>query len=367
MNVVSLLIKPASGQCNLRCHYCFYHDLLTEKQGVYYDVMSTDTLFMLLKDAFCTTKDALVLSFQGGEPLLAGISYYEMVIKLVDRFNNRRIPVSFSIQTNGILLNNEWCHFLKDHHFLVGISLDGPMELHEANRGPNYQQVLSSIQLLEQYQIEFNVLSVVTKQHYQEAKHLYQFFKEQHLPYLQFIPCVPLHQKSKKEEYCLTSEEYFVFLDDLFSCWFQDIMGENPVSIRLFDNFVAILLGLKANSCDLNQSCGVGVIVEANGDCYPCDFFVEKDYFLGNVLTSSLTSVLENPVRKAFSESSKRLLPTCLVCPFRSLCQGGCQKYRNQSYIYCETMKRFFNKHIIELQTVAHYFKKCMNKGVNYE
>ncbi|MDD4212480.1 MAG: SPASM domain-containing protein [Bacilli bacterium] len=358
MSVLSLLIKPASGQCNLSCSYCFYHDLMKEKGGIIHEVMTYETLGILLKEAFKLAKKALILSFQGGEPLLVGLKYYEEVIHLVKTLNKSSIPVSYSIQTNGLLLDDEWCAFLEKHHFLVGISLDGPKEVHEVARGSHHNQILEAVHLLERYHVPFNILAVVTKANVQKASEIYQFFRKEKLFYLQFIPCVPLHNNENKEQTLLTDQEYFHFLDELFHCWFYDIMGSNPTSIRLFDNLVAILLGLKPNSCDLNGSCSSALIIESNGDVYPCDFFVEKDYLLGNILKKPLEQIITSPIRSHLYEVSTTLPLACVQCPYRYLCQGGCVKYRTPSHIYCKTMYLFLQKNLTQLEEVATYFKQ---------
>lgn len=353
MDVVSLLIKPASGQCNSSCQYCFYDDLLKEKIKPVHSLMSTTTLEAVIKKGMSLAKRCLILSFQGGEPLLAGLDYFNNVIKLVN-MQKSNLEVKYAIQTNGLLLDEKWCSFLKNNHFLVGLSLDGPQEVHNKNR-QNFNQVFSKIKLLKQYHIEFSILSVVTKNNYFDIKKTYTFFKENDLRFLQFIPCLPLYNEKLNDKFTLNNEEYFWFLDNLFTLWSKDIVSKEPISIRYFDNLVGLLLNIPTNLCDLNNGCGNTLVIEANGDVYPCDFYVEKKYLLGNINDSPLQEIYNNPLLAQFKKQAQAALE-CKTCLYYFLCYGGCQRYRNNSYVYCKAIKKFLNKKKADLNKIHQYF-----------
>ena len=353
MNVISLLIKPASGNCNLACDYCFYHDSAKHDRRPHHPLMNPNTMTHLLKEAYKNAKKALIVSFQGGEPLLAGIDFYEQVMATIKK--EATVPTYLSIQTNGTLLTEEFVSLLKKHQFLVGISLDGPAEFHNRHRDPShgsYDEVMKGINLLKEYEVPFNVLCVVTPTNVNHATTLYHFFKDQGLAYSQYIPGVPIYGDDK---FIISATDYFHFLDELFTCWQEEILTESPVSIRLFDNMIASLLKLPTNACDLNEQCGHHLIVEANGDCYPCDFYVSKQYLLGNIHNVALIDLINSSHMEEFHEQSLRTSVACIACPYHELCWGGCQKYRqtNNHYLYCETMKRFFDKHIHRLNQIA--------------
>lgn len=353
MSVISLLIKPASGHCNLVCDYCFYHDLIVHDERSHHPYMKQDTITHLLEQAYKSTTNALVISFQGGEPLLVGMSFYEEVMATINQIAS--VPTYLSIQTNGTLITKEWASFFKKHQFLVGVSLDGPLFFHNKHRDPfhgSYDEVMRGIEWLKAYQVPFNVLCVVTSTNVGHAKTLYHFFKEQGLSYTQYIPVVPLYHQ---DNITLNANDYFIFLDELFSCWEQDILSSSPVSIRLFDNMVASLMGLPTNACDLKDACGHHLIVEANGDCYPCDFYVDKQHYLGNIHDEALNELMNHPIIQEFRNQSRLTSTDCNQCTYHTLCWGGCQKYRqtNHHYLYCETMKRFYAKNIDRLHKIA--------------
>ncbi len=353
MNVISLLIKPASGNCNLACDYCFYHDLAKHDGRIHHPLMDPNTMTHLLKEAYQNATKALIVSFQGGEPLLAGTHFYEQVMATIQK--EATVPTYLSIQTNGTLITEEFASLFKKHHFLVGVSLDGPAEFHNRHRDPShvsFDEVMKGIKLLKEHEVPFNTLCVITPTNVGHAKTLYHFFKEQGLTYTQYIPGVPLYGDDK---FTISADDYFHFLDELFTCWQADILSEFPVSIRLFDNMIASLLGLTTNACDLKEQCGHHLIVEANGDCYPCDFYADKNHLLGNIHSDALLNIINSSQMKGFHKQSLNTSVDCDACPYHKLCWGGCQKYRqiNNHYLYCETMKCFFNKHIHHLNQIA--------------
>lgn len=360
MNVINLLIKPASSSCNLRCKYCFYLDIAENREVASFGKMQYDTLERIIKEAFEANPKAVVFAFQGGEPTLVGLSFYEEAIKLIGQYNPNKIPVSFSIQTNGVLLDSAWCEFFNKNDFLVGISLDGPKFVHNRNRvdkdnNGTFIKVINNIELLKKHQVAFNILTVVNNDLVRDIEKVYHYFKSHGFKYLQFIPC--LAEIGENQEKTLSQENYEIFLNNLFDLWYQDIMNGIPISIRYFDNLIGIIMGYQPQSCDLSSQCSNNLIIESNGDIYPCDFYVLDQYKIGNI-KDGLKGVFENNRRHNFINESKLIPDDCRNCKFYVLCKGGCRKHKelnNEKYLnyFCPSYLNFFNKNIRKLEQLA--------------
>lgn len=367
MKVINLLIKPASSDCNLRCKYCFYHDLSDNRSVKSHGHMKYETLEELIKKAFNEAEVGVILAFQGGEPTLVGLEFYKHLIRLVNEYNKKNLSVSYSIQTNGLLLNNEWCSFLKTYNFLVGISLDGYKEAHDLLRYDNqkngtFVKVLKSIELLKRYHLEFNILTVINQINYNHALKIYTFYKKHNLKYLQFIPCLsPLDDVNN--ELAITSNNYYLFLDTLFQLWYKDVLTGEEISIRYFDNLVGMVLGYQAQSCDLKGTCSANLIVESNGDIYPCDFYVIDNYRIGNIKINSIQEIIRSNLVEKFINESTIIDDDCIRCNYYSLCMGGCKRHRQSPYIselsknyFCDAYYKFLDKNIYKLKKLASYF-----------
>lgn len=369
MEVVSLLIKPSSSLCNLRCDYCFYHDVAAARQTKSYGFMDDVTMDVLIKEAYATATKAVVFAFQGGEPTLIGLPFYERFIQLTKQYNFNNLPTSFSIQTNGLLIDDAWCIFLRKNQFLVGISLDGPKRLHNVHRKAeniqdSHSQVMQTIQKFKKHQVTFNILCVVNDINSQHPDKIYDFFAKNKLQYIQLIPCIDdFNQRNKAPS--LSPKNFTNFLNHIFERWSHDILEGKKVSIRYFDNLVGMILGYLPQSCDLADKCSYNLVVEANGDVYPCDFYVLDAYKLGNLHQDSLTSIYHHPQAIAFIESSKVLPYECMDCSFYQLCKGGCRRYRESTINtnqFCESYYQFLSKNIKMLEHIAQTFLSNQQK-----
>lgn len=364
MNVINLLIKPASSACNLRCKYCFYLDISHHRETASYGQMTVDTMETLIKEVFAQNPKAVVLAFQGGEPTLVGREFYENVVQLIDEYNKQKITVSYSIQTNGVLIDPTWCQFFKKNNFLVGVSLDGPKLIHDRNRVDTHHngtfiKVINNIELLKKYQVDFNILTVVNNDLVKETEKIYRYFLSHEFYFLQFIPC--LSALGEDQGKALSKENYEIFLNQLFDLWYEDIIKSKPVSIRYFDNLMMIMLGLRPQTCDLNSQCSDNLIIESNGDVYPCDFYVLDEYKIGNI-NDGLSHIMTNSKRVEFINSSKNLPSTCIQCEFYTLCRGGCKRHRNVNIdhynnYFCQSYYNFFKKNINRLEQLAFRIK----------
>lgn len=365
MNIINLLIKPSSSSCNIRCKYCFYHDIANNRNIKSYGKMSLKTIESIIKETFSLNPDAVVIAFQGGEPTLVGYNFYKETIKIIGIYNKKQIKVSYSIQTNGILLDINWCKFFKSNNFLVGISLDGTKLTHDKNRVDTenlgtFSRVIKSIELLKKYNVEFNILTVVNNDLVNEVEKVYNYFVSHNFNFIQFIPCLaPLNQDQVNT---LSKENYNIFLNTLFDLWYMDIVQGKKISIRYFDNLVGIILGFNPQSCDLNGKCSNNLIIESNGDIYPCDFYVLDDFKIGNI-TDGLSNIFNNTKRLEFINSSSTINDKCMKCEFYKLCLGGCKKHKelnNEEYLnyFCFSYYNFLKRNITKLEHIAYLIRK---------
>lgn len=355
MRHVHLLIKPSSGMCNLNCKYCFYHDIVEKREQHSYGFMEEDTLEAVLQKGIAYAEKACTIAFQGGEPTLIGLDFYKKVVELQKKYNSKKIEIYNSIQTNGVGLDDEWAEFLRENHFLVGISLDGYGDVHDCNRidakeQGTFDRVMEAIAVLKRHQVEFNVLTVVNRQNAKKINRIYDFYKKNDLQYLQFIPCLdPIFEEPGKMGYSLAPKDYGVFLNRLFDLWYQDVRKGNAVSIRQFENYVEMLLGYPPEACGMSGICGLQHVVEADGSVYPCDFYVLDAYRLGNLTTDTMEQINQKRMDIGYIEESRKVDPKCKTCPYFSLCRGGCRRNRlilpdgslGRNY-FCESYEMFF-------------------------
>ncbi len=328
----SVLVKPASAVCNLDCEYCFYLD---RDADPYRDlparVMPADVLERLVDGFLFYSYPVSIFAFQGGEPTLAGLSFFEKLVELQQKFGRPGQTISNSLQTNAVLLDDAWCAFLKRYSFLTGISLDGPEEVHDRYRfnragHPTWRKVMDAVARMQKHGAEFNILCVVSQANVDKPRQLYQFFRSIGADHLQFIPLAEFHPDGTPMPFTIAPEQYGRFLCELFDAWWPD---RRRVRIRFFDNLAEALAGMKPGSCTLHESCDSYVVVEYNGDVYPCDFFVESGWKLGNLMLDSFAEIARRQRRHAFA--TKKTLPhdECRICEYASICHGGCPKLRH--------------------------------------
>ena len=311
-------------------------------------MMSISTLENIVSKALAAAGRECTFGFQGGEPTLAGLDFFRELIRLQQRHNTRGIKINNALQTNGILIDDEWAQFFADNGFLVGLSLDGNQETHDRYRkdihgGGTFKAVRRAAKILEKHDVQFNVLSVVTSASAGKAKSLYRFFMHNGFEYQQYIPCMDPLEKSA-QEYSLTSEDYSVFLKDMFDVWYEDRKNDVFVYNRYFENLAGMLKGVPPESCDMTGHCSVQYAIEADGGVYPCDFYMLDDYRLGNINTDSFKDIDRKREDIGFIEESKALPDDCKGCRWLALCRNGCKRYRNGEgkSIFCEAYKEFF-------------------------
>lgn len=362
----SVLIKPASGACNMRCDYCFYMDEAAKREQPSYGFMSNDTLKNVIRKTILNADGAIHYMFQGGEPTLAGLSFFKEALKYQQHYNKKGIAVYNAIQTNGFVLDEEWCRFLHDHHFLVGLSVDGTEEIHNSlrhdkNGKETFSKILRVAELMDRFEVDYNILTVVTPAVAREAKAVYSYYKEKNWLYQQYIACLdPLGEGHRETPFALTPELYGQFLIDLFNLWYQDCKNGKAPYIRQFQNYVAMASGHLPASCDQCGVCSIQYVVEANGNVYPCDFYMLDEYLLGNFNENSFAQTNEKRKEIAFIERSRKLPPHCRSCEYHWICKGGCM--RNRDYVsetdvyenyFCASYRIFFDACLDRIRELA--------------
>ncbi len=330
--IESLLIKPASALCNLDCEYCFYLD----READPYDssrarIMTLETLCRLVEGYLAYSFPDSAFAFQGGEPTLTGLDFFQSLVEIQKRTGRPGQVVSNSIQTNGTLLTSAWCKLFREYRFLVGISLDGPEDVHDvyrvnkARRG-TWRAVMDAVALLQRERVDFNVLAVVSQANVRRGAEVYRFFRGAGIDFLQFIPLVEFAPDGRPEPYSVSGDEYGRFLCDVFDLWWPE---RRSVRIRHFDNIAEALAGQTPGTCTMRQSCDSYAVVEYNGDVYPCDFFVEAGWKLGNIHTDTWPELAQRTRRRDFASRKLEPHPECTACSYFPLCRGGCPSNRH--------------------------------------
>jgi len=351
MGHVHIMTKPTGSVCNLDCDYCFY----LEKEKLYPDnkqfKMNQKVLENYIRQNIeAQPNDAEFYNFawQGGEPTMMGVKFYQQAIELQKQYAQGK-PCHNTFQTNGILLNDDWCRFFKQNNFLVGISIDGNESHHDvyrknrASRG-SHQQVLNAIKLLQTHKVNFNALVVLHKGNIEQPLELYQYLRSLGIQHIQFTPLLErIAQEQTKDGLTLVHPDYLGtanvspwsvrplqyahFLNSLFDYWCQNDIGK--VFINSFETTLGLAIGEPSNSCVFAPTCGNAIVLEHNGDVYSCDHFVYPEHLLGNIETQTITSMANSAEQQRFGADKRdNLAKECLDCRYISLCNGGCPKHR---------------------------------------
>jgi len=336
--LTSVLVKPAGPDCNLSCTYCFY----LEKAKLFPHTpghrMSIPTLEEMVRQVLIYGTAEVSFTWQGGEPTLMGLSFFEEAVEFQKRYG-RGHTVGNGLQTNGILLDGEWAKFLADYGFLVGLSLDGPRHVHDhyrtsRNGRGSWATVADKARLLLDADVAVNALSVVTDVAVRFPDEIYDFHKSLGLTHMQFVPCVEPDESAPAgiAAFSAPAVEYGRFLCRVFDRWLEDFRDGRPTtSVRFFDSVFHSYAGLPPPECTLLQECGIYVVVEHNGDVYPCDFYVDSEWRLGNIAEGRLIDMLNSSLQSKFGCRKDALPEECRECPWLRLCRGGCPRNR----LYC--------------------------------
>ena len=335
MPPINLLIKPASGNCNMRCRYCFYADEAQNRETPSMGIMSRELMHTIIDKSFDYADGSLTIAFQGGEPSLAGLDFFQDMTDYVKAHANpKNLRIQYAFQTNGYNLNDDWMKWFAENHVLVGVSLDGPREIHDRHRVDasgkgTFHRVTESIRRMEQFGVDYNILTVVTAANARHARQVYEFFKTNNYGWQQYIECLdPLGEVPGGHDYSLTPERYEVFLKTMFDEWYRDVSTGHYVYNRYFENLLMIMTHQQPESCNLRGVCQAQWVIEADGSVYPCDFYALDQWKLGNICHDSFAAMEEARRASGFVAWSARLPEECKACRWLMLCRNGCRRNR---------------------------------------
>jgi len=338
-----MLAKPTGAICNLDCAYCFFLD-----KEVFYPNskfrMSDDVLEQYIRQLIESHQtNRVTIAWQGGEPTLMGLDFYRRVMVLVEKYQRPGMSFEHTMQTNGTLLDDEWCAFYKEHNFLIGISIDGPAQLHDIYRvdkggKPTFDKVMRGIRLLQKHGIEYNILTTVNRVNADYPLEVYRFLRDEvGTTWMQFIPVVErinedgltlFQEGTAVSDRSVHPEQFGRFLSVIFDEWVRHDVG--TIFVQTFEAALRNWLGMDASGmCVFNKTCGQGLAIEHNGDLYSCDHFVEPNYLLGNIQTDHMIELVTSPKQLKFGQDKLDTLPQyCLDCDVRFACHGECPKNR---------------------------------------
>lgn len=349
MPPLSIMIKPASSLCNMRCKYCFYHDVTDHRDVKSFGMMSEETAENLIEKALSFANgESITFAFQGGEPTLRGIEFFDFFCKKVKELNKKKSPVYFGLQTNGTLIDNEWAKFFKDNNFLIGLSLDGDFENNafrvDEKEQNTFYKATKAAEIFTKHGVDFNILTVLTGKCAENIDSILSYFKKQGFRYLQFIPCLRPFGDNTESELYMTPEQYKYFLIHGFNAYVKDYVRGEYTSVRYFDNLVHLYSGNPTEQCGMCGHCMHQFVAEGNGNIYPCDFYCTDEWLLGNI-----NSIEENFDTLAHSEKATEFLresivvkDECKKCRYFPICRGGGCKRSKEDRNYCEAYKGFF-------------------------
>lgn len=336
----SWLIKPVSSACNLSCRYCFYEDVASHRQLHCYGKMGKDVVTQLIHTIFSSLEDGdeLLFSFQGGEPALAGLSFYQNWVACVKQ-QRKQVRVRYSFQTNGTQIDEAWCRFFLENQVLVGLSLDGLEPIHDQYRKKesgegSFLQILQAKQILERYQVAYNILCTLTNPLAQHAEQVWEMLQKENLRHVQFTPCLAPMQETIQPEWALEPEQFARFYSRLFRLWKESFCRGRYYSIKLFDDLITLLTRRQATACGMIGTCHLQYVVEADGSVFPCDFYVTDEWKMGSVLTETVEELQQSNAAKLFLERKHPLKESalCQDCPYLGMCHGGCPRMQQAMF-----------------------------------
>lgn len=352
-----IFVKPVGAECNLGCSYCYY----LRKKDLYprgRTVMSDEVLERyIISHIEASTEKIIFFSWHGGEPMLAGIDFYRKAVTLQKKYRSREHTIINGIQTNGTLVNDDWCRFFKNERFTIGISIDGPEHLHDQHRNKNggepvFSDVMNGYQLLQKWNIPAEVMCVVSSGNVYSSMEVYNFFRKIGAKYITFLPLVE-HRPGlpgKVSSETVPSEAFGLFLKTIFDEWLTWDIGS--IKIQIFEEALRTAFGQDHTLCIFRKDCGGVPVVEHNGDFYSCDHFVTGSHLRGNIMDSGLCGLLDSKAQKEFGNTKSASLPGyCLSCEVKMMCNGECPKNRfidtpsgepGLNYL-CRGYKLFFN------------------------
>lgn len=334
-----VMVKPRGPVCNLNCAYCYY--LAKEKLYPGSDFRMSDAVLESFTRQYIEAQQVPEVTFgwQGGEPLLMGIDFFERAVALQEQYKRPGMRIINTLQTNGTLVDKAWAAFFKAHDFLVGLSLDGPQAMHDAYRrdkggAPTWERVMHARDIFQKHGVEYNILCTVHQANADHPVEVYRFFRDAvGAQFVQFIPIVQRDNETGYQEgtvltaHSVTAQQYGDFLIGVFDEWVRRDVGQ--VYVEIFDVALAAWMGQRPGLCIFEPTCSLGLAMEHNGDLYACDHFVEPRYRLGNIVETPLVELVASEAQRKFGQDKRDTLPQqCRDCEVRFICNGGCPKNR---------------------------------------
>ncbi len=338
------IIKIVGNFCNLKCDYCFYHARNQEDKTI----MSTDLLEKFIKEYLELFKGNLRFTWHGGEPLLAGLDFFEKIVEFQRRYSTKRHMILNTVQTNGTLIDNQWAHFFKNHDFRIGVSLDGVQKCHDRfrkNRAGHgsFERVLKGIKTLQKYKVPVSILSTLTRPGLKYAEDNFSFFTE-NLGIKTLGNCVYCSRcKIRGQNLNIRPEDLTVYLKKIIDLWLEK--NDASIRVREIENHLAGLFGKEAALCLFNGWCTAFFCLESDGKIYPCDRMSGNEKLLfGNLSKNSLISILNSPIRLRYAQKANFLHNDCLSCNWKNSCNNGCIDYRDQNgkFYFCKSRQEIF-------------------------
>lgn len=360
MKPLFMMLKPMSGACNMRCRYCFYYDVMSHRETRIYPRMSMETLETIVRRALRYADGPVSFAFQGGEPTLAGLDFYRALVEFQKKYNAKQLPISNSLQTNGFDLSDEMISFFARESFLLGVSLDGTQTLHDtwrvdADGNPTYSRICQTIERLQIANVQFNILCVVTEDVARHPREVFEALAPYH--YIQYIACLDEFCAGKKP-YSLSGEGYLHFLKETFDLYYKSFKAGKRISIRNFDNYIGLLMGMPPENCAMTGVCNPHFLVESDGSVYPCDFYVLDEWRIGRITESSIGKLERSELQKRFIRESMVYPDRCRMCKWFSLCRNGCKRERDPETDvnrWCECTYKFFDYSFNRMKEIAQY------------
>lgn len=358
MQAFSVMVKPASAACNLSCRYCYY---LNRPDKPAARRMERAVLEACIRDTIAAQADAeeVGFSWQGGEPTLAGLAFFRDAVALQERHRPAGMRIANALQTNGMLLDEEWAKFLREHGFLVGLSIDGPAHLHDPLRRDlhgrgSHGRGVKALALLQRAGVECNTLTVVHRLNYRRGREVYRYLRRLGSRHMQFIPLVERitprgafagppdgDRDARIAPWAPPPEGFGRFLCDVFDDWRARDVGS--VFVQIFEEYATVLAGMPARLCVFAADCRGTPMLEANGELYSCDHYAYPAYRLGNILDAPIGELVRSERQASFGRKKFELPAHCRRCEFLGACFGGCPKHRFSSTSYlCPSYRRFF-------------------------
>ncbi len=365
MRPFSLLVKPTSADCNLRCKYCFYLDRCTLYPDTSHHRMSDEVLEHMISTFLATPQPQHSIGWQGGEPTLMGLDFFRKVTDLQQHCGRPGIAVSNGLQTNTTLIDDAWAKHLAQYNFLVGVSIDGPPAIHDkyrtfANGRGSHADVMRGLDCLKRNRVEYNVLTLVSQSNVSHPVDVYHYLRDDlGVKFHQYIECVEFQSDGSLQPFAITGKAWGDFLCAIYDEWVK--CGDtHRVSIRLFDSILTRMVDGVANVCSMGQNCQQYLVVEHNGDIYPCDFFVRPELKLGNIMEDSWETLLNSPIYVEFGARKAQWNETCASCDYLKFCSGDCPKNRptqgqdpRQLSTLCDGWMQFYEYALPKFEVLA--------------